>query len=106
MSINFFNSKIFGVTEDFPRAYIVYTYFLKNDINCELINVDRNTLFLLNSMYNSHRYLGQSAFASCYHDSMVMFVIRVYRKDYSSAEKLYDQLNQYEPPNNMEANEK
>ncbi len=106
MSINFFNSKIFGVTEDFQRAYIVYTYFLRNDINCELINVDRNTLFLMNSMYNSHRYLGQSSLANYYHDSKVMFIIRVHRKDYSSAEKLYDQLNQYEPPNNMEANEK
>lgn len=106
MSINFINSKIFGVTEDFQRAYIVYTYFLRNDINCELINVDRNALFLLNSMYNSHRYLGQSTLSNCYYGSKVMFIIRVHRKDYSFAEKLYEQLNQCEPPNNMEANEK
>ena len=85
MSINFFNSKIFGVTEDFQRAYIVYTYFLRN-------------ASLLNSMYNSQRYLGQNVISTYFKDVRILFVLRVHRKDYSSAEQLYRNLNSCDPP--------
>lgn len=97
MSLNIFNSKIFGVTEDFQRAYIVYTYFLRNDVNCELIHVDRNAS-LLNSMYNSQRYLGQNVISTYFSDARILFVLRVHRKDYFSAEELFRKLNLYDPP--------
>ena len=97
MSINFFNSKIFWVTQDFQRAYIVYTYFLRNDVNCELIHVDRNAS-LLNSMYNSQRYLGQNVISTYFKDVRILFVLRVHRKDYSYAEQLYRNLNSCDPP--------
>ena len=98
MSINFFNSKIFGVTEDFQRAYTVYTYFRRNDINGKLINVDRNTLSLMNSMYIAHRYLGPNVISTYFKDVRILFVLRVHRKDYSYAEQLYRNLNSCDPP--------
>ena len=97
MSLNIFNSKIFGVTEDFQRAYIVYTYLLRNDVDCELIHVDRNAS-LFNSMYNSQRYLGQNVISTYFRDARILFVLRVHRKDYSSAEQLYRDLNSCDPP--------
>ena len=94
--LNIINSKIFGITEDFQRAYIVYTHFLRNEINCELINVDRNAT-LLNSMYDSQRYLGQNVLIPCCGNVQIIFILRVHRKDYSFAEKVYDDLNLYYP---------
>lgn len=91
MGLNFFNSKIFGVTEDFQTAYVTYTDFVRNDIDCELLHVDKNTAFF-NMMYNSRRYLAPNFVHNFDTTSHILFILRVSRKDYSSAEKLYQEL--------------
>ncbi len=85
MGFNVLNSKVFGVSRDFQRAYTVYAYFIHSDIDCEIkSSVSTSILW--------YRYLGQNVILPHSDRSDVLFTIRVKRRNFSLAEKVYKEL--------------